>query len=198
MILNPTSFSVMAKQDESILQAFKTYRKRLFDFIRVRVNDTADAEDILQDVFYELSASYRVLAPVEQTAAWLYKVARNKITDRYRKHKPALYEDFAVRFSDEGENYSFIEDLMGSGEDPGFKSKDNELIREAVLKALEELPADQRDVFIRHEIDLQSFKEISEETGVPLNTLLSRKHYAIKFLRKRLSVLYNEIFNENR
>ena len=187
----------MSKQDDSILQAFKTYRKRLFDFIRVRVKDAADAEDILQDVFYELSASYRVLTPVEQTAAWLYKVARNKITDRYRKHKPVLYEDFAFRNSEEGENYSFIEDLMGSGEDPGFKSSDNELIRDAVLKALEELPADQRDVFIRHEIDLQSFKEISEETGVPLNTLLSRKHYAIKYLRKRLLALYQEIFNEN-
>lgn len=195
MISNVPSFSIMTKQDESILQAFKTYRKKLFDFIRVRVKDSADAEDILQDVFYELSASYRVLAPVEQTAAWLYKVARNKITDRYRKHKPLLYEDFANRFNDEGDNYSFIEDLMGSGEDPGFKSKDNELIREALLKALEELPAEQRDVFIRHEIDMQSFKEISEETGVPLNTLLSRKHYAIKFLRKRLSILYQEIFH---
>lgn len=198
MVSNTSSISIMANQDDSILQAFKTYRKRLFDFIRVRVKDTADAEDILQDVFYELSASYRVLTPVEQTAAWLYKVARNKITDRYRKHKPVLYEDFAFRYSDEGENYSFIEDLMGSGEDPGFKSKDNELIRDAVLKALDELPADQREVFIRHEIDMQSFKEISEETGVPLNTLLSRKHYAIKFLRKRLSALYKEIFNETR
>jgi len=197
MVSNTSSFSIMVQQDDSILQAFKTYRKKLFEFIRVRVKNAAEAEDILQDVFYELSASYRVLAPVEQTAAWLYKVARNKITDRYRKHKPLLYEDFTARPSDEGENYSFIEDLMGAGEDPGFKSKDNELIREAVLKALEELPQEQRDVFIRHEMDLQSFKEISDETGIPLNTLLSRKHYAIKFLRKRLSTLYNELFNGN-
>ena len=184
----------MSQQDQSILDAFNTYRKRLFDFIRLRVKETADAEDILQDVFYELSASYRILVPVEQTAAWLYRVARNKITDRYRKHKPELYEDIATGVSDEGEHYSFIEDLLGTGDDPGFQSRDNELIRDALMKALEELPAEQREVFVAHELELKSFKEMSDLWGLPINTLLSRKHYAIKFLRKRLYGLYHELF----
>ncbi|MCE2847082.1 MAG: RNA polymerase sigma factor [Sphingobacteriales bacterium] len=184
----------MSQQDQNILDAFQTYRKRLFDFIRLRVKETADAEDILQDVFYELSASYRILVPVEQTAAWLYRVARNKITDRYRKHKPELYEDIATGISDDGEHYSFIEELLGTGDDPGFSASDNELIRDALMKALEELPQEQREVFVGHELELKSFKDMSDAWGVPVNTLLSRKHYAIKFLRKKLFGLYKELF----
>ncbi|MBK7887638.1 MAG: RNA polymerase sigma factor [Bacteroidetes bacterium] len=186
----------MATQDETILNAVKQYRKRLYDFIRVRVKESADAEDILQDVFYELTSSYRVLQPVEQMAAWLFRVARNKITDRYRKHKPLLYDDMHQGNSEDGEPNSFLEELLGAGDDPGFLSKDNELIREALLKALEELPSEQRDVFVQHELDQRSFKEISDETGVPVNTLLSRKHYAVKFLRKRLTSLYKELFDD--
>ncbi len=186
----------MATQDETILNAVQQYRKRLYDFIRVRVKESADAEDILQDVFYELTSSYRVLQPVEQMAAWLFRVARNKITDRYRKHKPLLYDDMHQGNSEDGEPNSFLEELLGAGDDPGFLSKDNELIREALLKALEELPSEQRDVFVQHELDQRSFKEISDETGVPVNTLLSRKHYAVKFLRKRLTSLYKELFDD--
>lgn len=186
----------MATQDETILNAVQQYRKRLYDFIRVRVKESADAEDILQDVFYELTSSYRVLQPVEQMAAWLFRVARNKITDRYRKHKPLLYDDMHQGNSEDGEPNSFLEELLGAGDDPGFLSKDNELIREALLKALEELPTEQRDVFVQHELDQRSFKEISDETGVPVNTLLSRKHYAVKFLRKRLTSLYKELFDD--
>jgi len=185
----------MATQDETILNAVKKYRKRLYDFIRVRVKESADAEDILQDVFYELTSSYRVLQPVEQMAAWLFRVARNKITDRYRKHKPLLYDDLHQGTKEEGEPNSFLEELLGAGDDPGFLSKDNELIREALLNALEELPSEQREVFVLHELEQRSFKEISDETGVPVNTLLSRKHYAVKFLRKRLTSLYNELFD---
>lgn len=184
----------MSQQDDNILQAFNTYRKKLFDFIRLRVGERADAEDILQDVFYELSSSYRLLVPIEQTAAWLYRVARNKITDRYRKHKPILYDDWASRSNSDGEEYSLIDELLGSGSEVSLDSKDNELIREALLKALEQLPAEQREVFVSHEIELKSFREISDETGVPLNTLLSRKHYAIKALRKKLHYLYAELF----
>ncbi|MBL7924886.1 MAG: sigma-70 family RNA polymerase sigma factor [Bacteroidia bacterium] len=186
----------MAQQDETIRQAVQQYRKRLYDFIRVRVKESADAEDILQDVFYELTSTYRVLQPVEQMAAWLFRVARNKITDRYRKHKPVLYDDLHQGTNENGEANSFLEELLGAGDDPGFMSSDNEVIREALLKALEELPAEQREVFVRHELDQQSFKEISDETGVPVNTLLSRKHYAVKFLRKRLTSLYKELFEE--
>jgi RNA polymerase sigma factor (sigma-70 family) len=188
----------MTQQDETIRRAVQQYRKRLYDFIRVRVKETADAEDILQDVFYELTSTYRVLQPVEQMAAWLFRVARNKITDRYRKHKPVLYDDLHQGTSEDGENNSFLEELLGAGEDPGYMSKDNELIREALLKALEELPAEQREVFVRHELDQESFKDISDDTDVPVNTLLSRKHYAVKFLRKRLTSLYNELFDENK
>ncbi len=186
----------MAQQDETIRKAVQAYRKRLYDFIRVRVKESADAEDILQDVFFELTSSYRVLQPVEQMAAWLFRVARNKITDRYRKHKPILYDDMHQGTSEEGEPSSFLEELLGAGEDPGFQSKDNELIREALLKALEELPVEQREVFVKHELEQRSFKEISDETNVPVNTLLSRKHYAVKFLRKRLTALYRELFGE--
>ena len=187
----------MSTQDETILNAVSTYRKRLFDFIRSRVRETADAEDILQDVFYELTASYRVLQPVEQMAAWLFRVARNKITDRYRKHKPVLYDDLHSGHSEDGEERSFLEEILGAENDPGFSSIDNELIRETLLEALEELPKEQREVFIRHEINQESFKEISEELNVSINTLLSRKHYAIKYLRKRLANLYSEMFNDN-
>ena len=119
----------MAQQDETIRQAVQQYRKRLFDFIRVRVKETADAEDILQDVFYELTSTYRVLQPVEQMAAWLFRVARNTITDRYRKHKPVLYDDLHQGTGEDGESNSFLEELLGAGDDPGFMSKDNELIR---------------------------------------------------------------------
>jgi len=187
----------MSNQDETILQAVRLYRKRLYDFIRMRVREAADAEDILQDVFYELTSSYRVLQPVEQMDAWLCRVARNKITDRYRKHKPLLYDDLVPeRQQDDGDHYRFLEELLGAGDDPGFKHGDNELIREMVLKALAELPPEQRDVFVRNEIDQQSFKEISDETEMQINTLLSRKHYAVKYLRKRLQALHREIFGE--
>jgi RNA polymerase sigma factor (sigma-70 family) len=185
----------MAQQDETIQQAVKIYRKRLFDFIRVRVKETADAEDILQDVFVELTNTYRVLQPVEQMAAWLFKVARNKITDRYRKKKPVLFEDLVPYVENDSEDRSFIEEILGAENDAGFNQFDNEMIREAILQALEELPAEQREIFIRHEIEQQSFKEISEELGITMNTLLSRKHYAVKFLRKKLSSLYEEFFN---
>lgn len=191
---NQTIAIPMTQQDETIQKAVSTYRKKLFDFIRVRVKETADAEDILQDVFFELTSSYRLLQPVEQMAAWLFRVARNKITDKYRKHKPILYDDLHSGYSEDGEERSFLEDLLGAEQDPGFRSLDNEVIREALLDALEELPAEQREVFMLHEIEQQSFKEISEATGVSVNTLLSRKHYAVKFLRTKLSYLYDEMF----
>jgi RNA polymerase sigma factor (sigma-70 family) len=187
----------MTQQDETIRQAVQQYRKRLFDFIRSRVKESADAEDILQDVFVELTNSYRVLQPVEQMAAWLFRVARNKITDRYRKHKPVLYDDFNKAQNEDGEHSSFIEELLGAGEDPGFLNTDNELIREALLNALDELPAEQREVFVRHEMEQESFKEISDDLNVSINTLLSRKHYAVKFLRKRLTSLYKELFDDS-
>jgi RNA polymerase sigma factor (sigma-70 family) len=190
---NSTSLP-LPQQDDAITKAVAVYRRRLFDFIRARVRETADAEDILQDVFTELTTSYRILQPVEQMAGWLFRVARNKITDRYRKHKPLLYDDMHVQRDEFSDQPSFIEELLGAGEDAGFLKKDNELIRETLLKVLSELPQEQRDVFIRHELEQHSFKEISEATGVAMNTLLSRKHYAVKYIRKRMSGLYRELF----
>lgn len=192
---NSTSLP-LPQQDDAITKAVALYRRRLFDFIRARVRETADAEDILQDVFTELTTSYRILQPVEQMAGWLFRVARNKITDRYRKHKPLLYDDLQVHRDDFSDQPSFIEELLGAGEDAGFMKKDNDLIRETLMKVLSELPSEQRDVFIRHELEQQSFKEISQATGVAMNTLLSRKHYAVKYIRKRLSALYQELFGQ--
>lgn len=186
----------LPQQDDAITKAVALYRRRLFDFIRARVRETADAEDILQDVFTELTTSYRILQPVEQMAGWLFRVARNKITDRYRKHKPLLYDDLQVHRDDFSDQPSFIEELLGAGEDAGFMKKDNDLIRETLMKVLSELPSEQRDVFIRHELEQQSFKEISQATGVAMNTLLSRKHYAVKYIRKRMSALYQELFGQ--
>ena len=186
----------LPQQDDAITKAVAVYRRRLFDFIRARVRETADAEDSLQDVFTELTTSYRILQPVEQMAGWLFRVARNKITDRYRKHKPLLYDDLQVHRDDFSDQPSFIEELLGAGEDAGFMKKDNDLIRETLMKVLSELPSEQRDVFIRHELEQQSFKEISQATGVAMNTLLSRKHYAVKYIRKRMSVLYQELFGQ--
>ncbi len=192
---NSTSLP-LPQQDDAITKAVALYRRRLFDFIRARVRETADAEDILQDVFTELTTSYRILQPVEQMAGWLFRVARNKITDRYRKHKPLLYDDLQVHRDDFSDQPSFIEELLGAGEDAGFMKKDNDLIRETLMKVLSELPSEQRDVFIRHELEQQSFKEISQATGVAMNTLLSRKHYAVKYIRKRMSALYQELFGQ--
>jgi RNA polymerase sigma factor (sigma-70 family) len=183
------------EQNKGVTQVIQTYGRRLKDFIRQRVATPEDAEDVLQDVYIDLTETMRV-ETVEQVAAWLYRVARNKIIDRYRKHKPLLINDLNAGSNEDEDDYSFLEDLLGAEHDSGFLNKDNEFIRESLMAALDELPAEQREVFIRHEIEQQSFKEISDDLGVTVNTLLSRKHYAIKFLRKRLADLYIELFGE--
>ncbi len=195
LILNDIS---ALDHNKGIAQIIQAYGRKLKDFIRQRVASQEEAEDILQDVYIDLTETMRIES-IEQVTAWLYRVARNKIIDRYRKHKPILYNDLSKGSGDEdNENYSFLEELLGADHDPGFLSKDNELIRETLMTALSELPAEQREVFIRHEIEQQSFKEIGEELNVSINTLLSRKHYAIKYLRKRLSGLYIELFGSKK
>jgi RNA polymerase sigma factor (sigma-70 family) len=183
-------------QNESIRQTVEKERKRLLEFIRKRVPTQEDAEDVLQDVFYELVNTYRLMKPVEQMASWMFTVARNKITDRYRKKKPTSLEGyFAVRSGDEGERLDIADFLPSHSNSP-----DTEMMREAIteslMAALEELPQEQREVFIMHEIEDKSFQEISELTGANLNTLLSRKRYAVLFLRQRLQNLYNDLFND--
>lgn len=180
-------------QNESIMVTVQKERKRLLDFIRKRVPTQEDAEDVLQDVFYELVNTYRLMKPVEQMASWLFTVARNKITDRYRKKKPGLLEDyFNVGTSEEGDRLDIADFLPGN-----LNSPETEMMRDAIMNALmnalDELPKEQREVFIMHELEDKSFQEIAEATGTNVNTLLSRKRYAVLFLRERLQSLYNDL-----
>ena len=184
------------QQNASIGKVVKDYSKRLSDFIRQRVDDTDDADDILQDVFFELTESYRLVKPIEQMSAWLFRVTRNKIIDRYRKHKPLSLESLQVQKTDD-DNESLLEELLFITEDSPDKEFERELAWQAIENALDELPAEQREVFRMHEMEQKSFKEIAEITGVSVNTLISRKHYAVKFLRNKLSNLYNEFVENN-
>ncbi len=182
-------------QNESIRQTVEKERRRLLEFIRRRVPTQEDAEDVLQDVFYELVNTYRLMKPVEQMASWMFTVARNKITDRYRKKKPdSLEEHFAVRAGDDGDRLDISDFLPGN-----MNSPETEMMRTAIMagleKALDELPKEQRDVFIMHEIEDKSFQEIEQITGANVNTLLSRKRYAVLYLRARLQNLYADLFN---
>jgi RNA polymerase sigma factor (sigma-70 family) len=179
------------EQDRRISETVGQEQSRLRSFIRRRVPDPRDADDILQDVFYELVEANRLLMPIEHVGAWLYRVARNRITDLFRKKKPEFLRD---TFDEEGEPL-FLEDLLPSPDaGPDAQYARNVLIDE-LHHAIDELPEEQREVFVAHEIDGQSFKQIAAETGVSLNTLLSRKRYAVLHLRQRLQALYNEFTN---
>ena len=164
--------SVTTGQNLRIAEVIEREGRRLGEFIRRRVDDQADAEDILQDVFYELIEAYRRMIPIEQVGAWLYRVARNRIIDRFRKKRP------------EGEPGA--EDLLPSREAGPEAAYARSVLEEEIEAALDELPAEQREVFVAHEFEGRSFKQLSEETGVSINTLLARKHYAVLYLRKRL------------
>ncbi len=181
-------------QNRQIQETIRRERERLLAFIRRRIPRAEDAEDIAQDVFYEFTEMYRLMKPIEQITSWLFTVARNKITDRFRKKKPVLLEDvFVPSASDNADDGFKLDDLLPAA---NVRSAEDEMMRQTIMEtlvsALEELPAEQRDVFIWHELEDQSFKEISERTGVPLNTLLSRKRYAVLFLRNRLKDLYDD------
>jgi RNA polymerase sigma factor (sigma-70 family) len=168
-------------------------QSRLRNFIRRRVPNPRDAEDILQDVFYELVEANRLLMPIEHVGAWLYRVARNRITDLFRKKQPEPFSD-SEKMDEDGE-VLFLEDLLPSSEaGPEAIFARNVLLDELAL-ALEELPEEQRDVFVAHEIEGLSFREIAAETGVGLSTLLSRKRYAVLHLRQRLQAVHDEFRN---
>jgi RNA polymerase sigma factor (sigma-70 family) len=183
-------------QNRQIQDTVKRERRRLLAFIRQRIPRPDDAEDILQDVFYEFTEMARLMKPVEQIASWLFTVARNKITDRYRKKKPLLLEDVFVFKGDGDDDGYLLDDLLPAAD---VRSADAEMMRETIMEALtdalEELPVEQREVFIWHELEDKSFKEIAELTGTPVNTLLSRKRYAVLHLRERLKELYTELSN---
>ena len=184
------SATTIGEQDELISQAMEKDETRLRRFIRRRVSDAGDAEDILQEVFFELISTYRLMEPVEQVSAWLFRVARNRITDLFRKKKPELLND-AIAVSDDGEELT-LEDLLPSADaGPEAEYARNVLI-DALEEAIDELPEDQREVFVGHELMGRSFKELSEETGVSVNTLLSRKRYAVLRLRERLQTIHDD------
>jgi len=168
-------------------------RVRLFNFIKKRVADPDEAEDILQDVFFQLWRGYNTIESIEKITAWLFRVARNKITDAYRKKKPDNFSSIKGQNDREGDAplllAEMIPDRMNGPEDMYTR----ELLWDSIEEALEELPVKQRQVFVWHELEDRSFKEMSEQTGDTINTLLSRKRYAVQFLRKKLQELYNEI-----
>src|SRR2546425_10743222 len=178
------------EQDQRISEVVKREQSRLRNFIRQRVPDPRDAEDILQDVFYELVKANRLLMPIEHVTGWLFRVARNRITDLFRKKRPESFSDTAV--ADEDGEVLQIEDLLPSLDaGPEALYVRNVLLDELEL-ALDELPEEQRDVFVAHELEGRSFKEMAAETGVSVNTLLSRKRYAVLHLRERLQSIYDE------
>jgi RNA polymerase sigma factor (sigma-70 family) len=176
------------EQDRLISQALERDRPRLRSFIRKHVADTGEAEDILQDVFFELLEAYRLMKPVEHVTAWLFRVARNRMVDLFRRKKTASLNSPAS-VEEDGDT---LEDLLPSVDAGPEAANARNLLLDALEDALEELPQAQREVFIAHELLGQSFKEISAETGLSVNTLLSRKHYAVMHLRQRLQLIYED------
>src|SRR5882672_7567593 len=186
------------EQDQRISEVVKREQSRLRSFIRRRVPDPRDAEDILQDVFYKLVEANRLLMPIEHVTGWLFRVARNRITDLFRKKKPETFSDAAVE--DEAGEALQIEDLLPSPDAGPEALYIRSVLLDELELALDELPDDQpmsqREVFIAHELEGRSFKELAKESGVNVNTLLSRKRYAVLQLRERLQSIYDEFTNK--
>jgi len=178
------------EQDRRIFEAVEREQSRLRNFIRKRVPDPRDAEDILQEVFYELVEATRLMMPIEQVGAWLFRVARNRITDLFRKKKPESLSDATVRGED-GEMLG-LEDLLPSPEAGPEAAYARNVLLDELEFALDELPEEQREVFLAHELEGRSFKQLAAETGVSVNTLLSRKRYAVLHLRERLQEIHDE------
>ena len=187
---DPLVLTAMTEQDRQISDVVAEERSRLRNFIRKRVANDADVEDLLQEVFYELVEANRLLMPIEHVTGWLFRVARNRITDLWRKKRPENFSDAALE--DEDGELLQLEDLLPSpAAGPEALYVRNVLLEELEF-ALDELPDEQRDVFVAHELEGRSFKELSRESGVSVNTLLSRKRYAVLHLRQRLQSIYDE------
>ena len=177
--------------DQRISEVVRREQSRLLSFIRRRVPDARDAEDIAQEVFYELVRANRLLMPVDHVTSWLYRVARNRIIDLFRKKKPESFSEAAI---DTGEDELLrIEDLLPSPDDGPEAVYARRALMEELELAVAELPEDQRAVFVAHEIDGRGFREMAEEMGVSINTLLSRKRYAVRRLRERLEGMYGDL-----
>ena len=182
--------TMSSEQNSRIAQVVREESARLLSFIRRRVDDSSDAEDILQEVFFEFVETYRLMKPIEQAGAWLFRVARNRIVDRFRRRgrEPERLEPAA---GEVGERMS-LEDLLPSldaGPEAAYARK---AMLAELNRAIEELPEEQRSVFVAHEIEGRSFRELAEESGTSINTLLGRKHLAVRQLRRRLESIYNE------
>jgi RNA polymerase sigma factor (sigma-70 family) len=179
------------EQDQRIAEVIKREQLRLRNFIRRRVADPRDVEDILQDVFYRLVEANRLLMPIDHVTGWLFRVARNRIIDLFRKMKT---EGFGNSFVDEGEDDELhFEDLLPSPDGGPHAQYARKVLLDELESAIDELPKEQRDVFVAHELEGRSFEKIASETGVSVNTLLSRKRYAVLRLRRRLQSIYDEL-----
>jgi len=190
----PSNDWTIIEQNQLLSQAMERDEPRLRSFIRKHVADSGDAEDVLQDVFYELLEAYRLMKPVEHVTAWLFRVARNRMIDLFRRKKAGSLNEPVVAGA-EGDML-VLEDLLPSAEAGPEAAYARNLLIDALDDALEELPPMQRDVFIAHELEGRSFKEISVETGLSVNTLLSRKHYAVLHLRRRLQSIHENFVNK--
>ena len=175
--------SLIEEQDRRIFEIFEREKRRLGNFIRSRVPDEEEAKDILQDVFYELIEAYRLTKPVEQAGAWLFRVARNRITDLFRRKRPEPFDD--------GDGL-LLEDILPSPDAGPEALYARSILLDEIEAALEELPSEQREIFVAHEIEGRSFAEMAAETGLSINTLLSRKRYAVLYLRRHLRAVYDE------
>jgi RNA polymerase sigma factor (sigma-70 family) len=182
------------KESEKITSAYKEERKRLLGYIRNRIPDQVEAEDILQDVFYQLTLGFNDIRRLESLTAWIYRVADNRITDRFRKKRPMTFSYREKAAEDEDGPLTLEEILPSIGSSPDDEEL-KEMIWETIEETLSELPDEQSNVFIENEFEELSFKEISEKTGVGVNTLISRKRYAVLALRERLSELYKLLKN---
>lgn len=182
-----TADALMAEQNKHISETVARERGRLRNFIRRRVPDAADAEDILQEVFFEYVENYRLPETIEQVGAWLFRVARNRIIDSFRKKREVQLPEMA-----EDDDGHWLDEVLPSAQAGPEAEYARKLLLRELLAALEELPQEQRDVFIAHELDGRSFKELAADSGVRLNTLLARKRYAVLHLRARLQTIYDE------
>jgi RNA polymerase sigma factor (sigma-70 family) len=187
----PSGIASMTEQDREITEIIAEERARLRNFIRRRVLNEADVEDVLQEVFYELIGAYRLMEPVQRWSAWMFRVARNRIIDLFRKRRLEASGGDSVTASGQEEALR-LEDVLTSPAAGPAQAYARTVLLEELEEALDELPPEQREVFLAHEIEGQSFKEIAARTGVGVNTLLSRKHYAVVHLRHRLQAIYEE------
>jgi len=188
---NALSLEFMTEeQNRRISETVEREQGRLRNFIRKRVLDENDVEDILQEVFYELVQAYRLMQPLEQVGAWLYRVARNRIIDRFRGRRQAAVPANSSGVADEADWFPWEELPSPDGGPEAAYAR--ELLLEEIDAALDELPAEQRQVFVAHEFEGRSFRELARATGLSVNTLLSRKHYAVLYLRRRLRAIYDE------